>query len=135
MIVIITVKTDSQAENLLKQTENIITMKTTSELSASVTLYLYSLFLLFFPQMQPSFILSTIFLFGIITLSSSNRIPSGYQLCRVACANHARNCRFIDDCPSSCAKDDYHCSLQVCLDMSCTSKGKRDQIETTEVQI
>lgn len=85
--------------------------------------------------MQPSFIFSTIFLFGIITLSSSNRIPSGYQLCRVACANHARNCRFIDDCPSSCAKDDYHCSLQVCLDISCTSKGKRDQIETTEVQI
>lgn len=37
MIVITTAKTDSQAENLLKQTENIITMKTTSELSASVT--------------------------------------------------------------------------------------------------
>jgi len=86
-------------------------------------------FLSLFFQMKLSSTLSAVMIFGIISLSSANRIPPHQLSCVTYCGNYEKHCDLQLDCPlDSCDIGDRDCFFNECMTyLGCHIQRKREK--------
>lgn len=86
-------------------------------------------FLSLFFQMKLSSTLSAVMIFGIISLSSANRIPPHQLSCVTYCGNYEKHCDLQLDCPlDSCDVGDRDCFFNECMTyLGCHIQRKREK--------